>query len=113
MVFEAIPAKDLNRIVEEGRGIIIDLRSGKEYREKHIKGAVNIPYEELEGDVPCSEGQEIILYCERGSVSMAAARALAAYGYRVKSVVGGIQAYRGPYLVSGEEKSFRTRSGGR
>lgn len=108
MVFEAIPAKDLNHIVEEGHGIIIDLRSEDEYREKHIRGAVNIPYEELEGYFPYSTGQEIVLYCERGSVSMAAARALAADGYRVQSVVGGIHAYRGPYLVYGDEKNFRT-----
>ena len=99
MDFETIPAKDLNRCVREGSSVIIDLRSPEEYREAHMKGAVNIPYEELEGKVSDFRGQELVLYCERGSTSMAAARELAEKNYHVKSVVGGIRAYRGPYLV--------------
>lgn len=100
MEFETIPAKELDRWVGEGR-IIIDLRSPEEYRQKHIKNAINLPYEEFWERFPFSREQELVLYCERGSVSMAAARELAARNYRVKTVVGGIRAYRGPYLVSG------------
>ena len=39
-----------------------------------------------------------ILYCDRGGLSMQAARELQEQGYRAISVVGGIQAYRGRYL---------------
>lgn len=105
MDFETIPARELNRYVREGRGIIVDLRDREEYRESHIRGAVNMPYEEMEGNYEFPRGQEIVLYCDRGSVSMAVARELAARNYRVKTVVGGIRAYRGPYLVRiGSEK---------
>lgn len=97
MDFVAISAKELDRYVKESQ-LIIDLRSPKEYKEQHIKGAVNVPYETLEEGFFFSQQQELILYCERGSVSMAAARELAARGYRVKTVVGGIKAYRGPYI---------------
>lgn len=99
MDFETIPAKELDRYVREGRGVVIDLRSPEEYREAHIRGAVNLPYEELESRFAYSRDQELILYCERGATSMAAARELAEKHYRVKSVVGGILAYRGPNLV--------------
>lgn len=102
MDFETIPAKDLNDFVRNGR-MIIDLRSPEEYREKHIMGAWNIPYEEFEKNGPFPMDQELILYCDRGALSMAAARKLAEQGYRVKTVVGGIRAYRGPYLISGED----------
>lgn len=98
MDFETIPAKELNRCVQEGL-VIIDLRSPGEYRSGHIKGAVNLPYDQLEEWEPGLPERELVLYCERGSISMAAARELAARNYRVKTVVGGIHAYRGPYLV--------------
>lgn len=104
MDFEAIPAKDLNRFVRDGRAVVIDLRSPQEYREGHIMGAVNLPYQEGMVNFPYDTSRELVLYCGRGSVSMAAARELAARNYRVKTVVGGIHAYRGPYLVTGENR---------
>ena len=66
-----------------------------------------MPYERWNGKFPYSEQQEIILYCERGSVSMAAARDLAEKGYRVKTVVGGIRAYRGANLEGIDVKKHR------
>ena len=107
MGFETIPAKELDRLVPSGRGVIIDLRSPEEYRQRHIRGAINLPYERWNGIFPYSEQQEIILYCERGSVSMAAARDLAEKGYRVKTVVGGIRAYRGANLEGIDVKKHR------
>lgn len=107
MGFETIPAKELDRLVPSDRGVIIDLRSPEEYRQRHIRGAINLPYERWNGKFPYSEQQEIILYCERGSVSMAAARDLAEKGYRVKTVVGGIRAYRGANLEGIDVKKHR------
>ena len=107
MGFATIPARELDRLVLNGRGIIVDLRSPEEYRQRHIRGAINLPYERWNGKFPYSEQQEIILYCERGSVSMAAARDLAEKGYRVKTVVGGIRAYRGANLEGIDVKKHR------
>ena len=116
MWFETIPASELDLFVTEERGIIIDLRPREEYALRHIRGAQNLSYEELEqyleqtaeqgGTVclPLPKDEELILYCERGAVSMAAARELADLGYRVRSVVGGIRAYRGKYLVTGKSE---------
>ncbi len=98
MDFETIPARELDRFVREGR-VIIDLRTPQEYRAGHIRGAINLPYEQLEESFSSLPEGELVLYCERGSVSMAAARKLAARNHRVKTVVGGIRAYRGPNKV--------------
>ncbi len=126
MGFQTISARELNLCVRDGRRIIIDLRSPQEYGACHIRGAVNLPYEELEqmlsaagksGRTAVYEAlsrrgfptgnllkQELVLYCERGATSMAAARELAELGFRVKSVVGGIRAYRGPYLAGTDRR---------
>lgn len=102
--FETIPAKDLDLLIHKKNCFIIDLRMPDEYMERHIKGAVNIPYHRLGNCRSLPDDMELVLYCERGSVSMIAARELAEKGYHVKSVVGGIHAYRGRYLESFRQK---------
>ncbi|HIS81605.1 MAG TPA: rhodanese-like domain-containing protein [Candidatus Scatomonas merdavium] len=78
---------------------IIDLRTEQEYAAGHIRGARNIPYEEAEGRIHLPRQKILLLYCERGSSSLALGRRLAEKGYQVKSVIGGIHAYRGRNFV--------------
>ncbi|MEY8426472.1 rhodanese-like domain-containing protein [Lachnospiraceae bacterium 46-15] len=94
MDFGMIAANELDKYVEDGEAFIIDLRIPEEYRRCHIKGAVNIPYGRLGQCRELPRGRTLVLYCERGAVSMVAAKELAARGYRVKTVIGGIHAYR-------------------
>ncbi len=95
MNFEMIPPGELDRYVSDPDALIIDLRTPEEYMEYHMKNAVNIPYERLQTCCMFPADMWLILYCERGGTSLSAAKELAGQGYRVKTVVGGIQAYRG------------------
>ncbi len=95
MDFEMIAPGQLDEYVKNPDALIIDLRAPEEYRERHIKGAVNIPYEMIRGCCMFPKDCWLILYCERGGTSMTVAKELAQNGYLVKSVVGGIRAYRG------------------
>ena len=76
--------------------MIIDLRDKHDYDKGHIPTAVNIPYEELE-DRRKSLPRHFLLifYCDRGNVSLLAARDLMRDGYNIKSLYGGMRAYRG------------------
>jgi len=96
---ETISPKMLDYYVNQKKAFIIDLRSEDEYSRGHIKGAVSIPYEDGHFSYRPPKGMEIVLYCERGSVSLIVARDLAKLGYRVRSVIGGLHAYRGTNLV--------------
>lgn len=100
MGFETISPKEVENYLFRNEYIVIDIREPKEYRRKHLKGAVSIPYERLHDQVALLRHRELILYCERGASSMKAARELSEQGYRVKSMIGGIQAYNGRYLES-------------
>ncbi len=95
---ETISAGRLDDYVGRSDVLIIDLRDEESYGKSHIRGAVNIPYKELEEkrDFP---RRMLIFYCDRGGASMLAARQLARRGYRTGSVVGGFEAYRGRNLV--------------
>lgn len=96
-----ISAADLEQYLDEGRGIcLVDIRDRDSYEQSHIRGAINIPGEELMGRLgELSGGCLIVLYCYHGPNSMLAARRLSELGYQVADVYGGILAYRGKYMV--------------
>jgi len=96
MSFETIRTNDIVKYIGKRNVLIIDLREIEEYESGHIPTAVNIPYEELEkrkSMLPLSD--LLILYCDRGNISLLAARDLMKEGYQIKSVYGGICSYRG------------------
>lgn len=92
---ETISAKMLDDYVGRKDALIIDLRDREEYRIGHVATAVNVPYDTLEDGIEFPRNKMLVLYCERGGSSMDAARKLGKKGYKVCSVIGGIEAYRG------------------
>ena len=98
MPFETIRTNDINRYIGNKNVIIIDLRERDEYLAGHIPSAVNIPYEELDDrkdSLNKNKNKLLIFYCDHGNISLLAARDLMRDGYNIKSVYGGIHAYRG------------------
>ena len=92
---------ELEQYLDENRAmVLIDLRDRESYRAGHIRGARNIPYEELEWHLQGLPADSlIVLYCYRGPHSMLAARALSRRGYTVADVCGGYAGYRGKYRI--------------
>lgn len=97
--FETISPKMLDYYVDNKRAYIIDLRTKEEYEKKHIRNAHLIPYEGGRFPLQLPKHLEIIVYCERGSLSLIAAKQLVREGYFVRSVIGGIHAYEGRNLI--------------
>ena len=90
---QLVSAKEVDHYAFRNEYVIIDIRSPKEFRERHMKGAVCIPYERLHQQVHLLKNRTLILYCDRGGLSMKAANELKEQGYDARSVVGGIEAY--------------------
>ena len=91
---ETISAKMLDYYVDRRDSLIIDLREREEFNKSHVRGAVNIPYEEADSYALFPK-----MYCDRGGASLRLARQLARKGHRTRSVIGGFEAYRGRNLV--------------
>lgn len=71
----------------------IDLRDAEEYREKHIKGAISMPYEQFEMQYKgLPKSRTYVLYCDRGATSMLAVKKMLAEGYEAWSLSGGMEA---------------------
>lgn len=102
---DTISAQELDDYIGRRDVVIIDLREREMYQESHLKTAVNVPYDHLEDCRRFPKRKLLILYCERGSSSLFAARELMKMGYRVKSVVGGIRCYQGSNLYFSTEHS--------
>lgn len=105
MRYPTISMRELDRWITCGRHMeLIDLRSRGAYAYSHLRGAINIPYDELEETMEegrlfeFQQGVPLVLYCARGSQSLLACNHLSARGYPVVNVAGGIAAYRGNCL---------------
>lgn len=94
--FESISVRYLDDYIRRDKTLIIDIRDKDEYDNGHVQGAINVPYEIISNnEYSFPKDHDLILYCERGGLSNIAARQLSRMGYQVKTVVGGINAYKG------------------
>lgn len=62
----------------------IDVRTAEEYAQGHIKGAINIPYEEIGGQISSITGDvdsDVRVYCRTGRRSGIAKDTLQGMGY--------------------------------
>ena len=99
MDFRVISADDLDSYVGSN-AVIIDLRSGSQYSQGHISGAVNIPFDQLDNSIGrLPKNRTLVFYCQHGSQSLMACRQLAGMGFSTVSVNGGLGFYRGNKLT--------------
>lgn len=78
--------------------VVIDARSAKHFAECHIPGAINLPHRTINAEAVAGLSRDDIMvtYCWGpgcNSATKAAAR-LAALGFQVKEMIGGIEYWR-------------------
>lgn len=85
-----IQASELRDAVARGRVRLIDVRTPAEFREAHVRGAVNVPLDRLSAaDVPAGDGP-LYVVCQKGGRGQKACEKLLAAGLAdVVNVEGG------------------------
>ena len=76
--------------------VILDVRSAEGFREEHIPGAINIPFEELTHRFSeLSKDKELVAYCWHTNCLLAtrAAYLLNTNGFLTREMIGGIDAW--------------------
>lgn len=92
------PQTDVEAVLtttENGRPLLVDVRTPQEYAGGHIPGAVNIPVDELRsrlGELPGD--REVAVYCQVGQRGYLATRILAQAGFKVANISGGFKTYK-------------------
>ena len=67
--------------------LIVDVRTPKEFRQKHIAGAINLPIDAImKGNIKLPKDKEIVVYCRTGSRSRVSAKVLREQGWTVYDV---------------------------
>lgn len=73
---------------------LVDVRTPQEFKEGHIKGAINIDYKNekafAEGISKLDKKRPVAIYCRSGHRSGLAAKILAAEGFKVLDLSGGV-----------------------
>ena len=85
--------------------LLVDVRTQKEFEEKHIPGAILLPVEDIEDGrlerLP-DKDQTILLYCRTGRRAEDAAVYLAKKGYTNIYEIGGIIDWKGETVTGSE-----------
>jgi CRP-like cAMP-binding protein len=81
------------QLVQEGARLV-DVRMPGEYGRRAIRGAANVPLGQLREEMPglLGTGSHVLVYCNTGERSAAAAFILTSMGYRVDALQGGLGA---------------------
>ena len=95
MQIKIISCETLKEYMQRDDCILLDLREKADYEQGHLPGAVYADWETLEQNIDTileqqeKEIRAIVLYCDRGNISLIVARDLFRKGYPAISVGGG------------------------
>ena len=96
--FEKIKKEDLKKMLDEKQDFLLfDVRPYAGYLQKHIKGAKNLPVEEIEKEEKSlDKSKVIVVYCGGYTCPLSgyAAEKLAGMGFKVKAYEGGISEWQ-------------------
>ena len=99
--FMAIGPQDAVRLMNQN-ALVLDLRPAEAFAAGHLAGARNLPADQLPkaGDqFKKYKEKPVVVYCDTGATSGAAARALAQLGFtKAVNLRGGIAAWRAENL---------------
>lgn len=76
--------------------VLIDVREPKRYAQRHLPGALNLPYYDLHADAGKylkDKNVPLIVYCTTGKRSMQAQKSLSYMGYKQIYYLGGIEEF--------------------
>lgn len=64
--------------------LILDVRTPEEYAQGHVPGAINVPYDKIDGRIEellASKDKDVVLYCHSGGRAAIAAKTLKGRGF--------------------------------
>ena len=98
-VLKTIDGKELEALMSDGKPlVIVDVREPELFSASHIKGAINIPYDDAKPRVlrELSRNDRIVFVCHGGPMGDELGRLLVKNGYPdVSNLAGGMKKWTG------------------
>lgn len=96
MSLKKIDATSLNRRLEAGTAILVDIREADEYAREHIVGARLVPLSGFDRhDLDHEHGKAVVFHCKSGSRTATNASRILAKGFSEAFMLdGGIEAWK-------------------
>jgi len=113
----SVSLHEATRIMNQDDGVVLDLRTAKEFDDGHIANAINIPFSELGPrlkELSKHKESPLILVCKMGQHSSAANKTLTEDGFvDVKRMDGGMAEWTGANMpvVKGDGKGNGKKKG--
>lgn len=100
--YEDVDVQQFAALVSDTDVVVLDVRTAGEFREGYIDRAVNIDVKQgdflQKAKATLPADRKIAVYCRSGRRSANACRQLAAEGYQVVNLKGGIMAWTGSQM---------------
>ena len=117
--YENADVKGFAELMNDPNVVVLDVRTAEEFKEGHMEGALNIDQGQSDFIEKAKEAlttdKTIAVYCRSGRRSVSAAERLAAEGYQVVNLKGGILAWKEAKMPvttdTYEVDVFKTKSG--
>ena len=117
--YENADVKGFAELMNDPNVVVLDVRTANEFKDGHLVGALNIDQAQSDFIKKAKEAlttnKTIAVYCRSGRRSANAAERLAAEGYKVVNLKGGILAWREAKMPvttdTFEVDVFKTKSG--
>ena len=117
--YENADVKGFAELMNDPNVVVLDVRTANEFKDGHLVGALNINQAQSDFIKKAKEAlttnKTIAVYCRSGRRSANAAERLAAEGYKVMNLKGGILAWREAKMPvttdTFEVDVFKTKSG--
>jgi len=97
----AVNTRELTRLVNAGSGLVLDVRTHKEFSTGHIAGSFNLPQDKLTArlsELNKHQEKTLIVVDANGANLSAVCVELLKAGFKAVKLVGGISTWRGENL---------------
>ena len=95
-----LTARELEDLLVESDPLVVDVRDGQSYRQRHIPGSEHVPFAEIPKESDrIAEADHVVTVCYEGIASAKAARLIAShkdFDGVVENLSGGMDAWEGP-----------------
>lgn len=94
-MYESVSMDIFEQLIKQSTITVIDVREVLEFRNGHIRNALNIPLNLLAQQMVMLKEPSYYIICHSGGRSQVASQLLASSGYEIVNVLGGMSAWKG------------------